>query len=304
MPQFVILEAPSALGLRATGVERLSEALKAAGLQEGLQAYEAGRVDPLPSTPHRDSTTHLLNGDAIRVYSQRLADALVPLLHQQLFPVVLGGDCSILIGATLALRRLGRYGLFFVDGHTDFYQPEAEPSGEVASMDLALISGRGPTLLTDIDGLRPLVRDEDIVAFGSRDAEQAAQDGSQDIRESPIVVYDLADIRSHTLPVAVARGLDHLLKNDLAGVWIHVDADVLDDAVMPAVDYRQPDGLSGDELSVLLRTLLASGRVVGITIAIFNPSLDADGSIARYFVARLVAGLTTPLAGKMNFPQT
>ena len=186
MPQFVIFEAPSALGLRATGVERLPEALKAAGLQEGLQAHYAGRVDPLPSTPHRDSTTHLLNGDEIRVYSQHLADTLVPLLHQQLFPVVLGGDCSILIGATLALRRLGRYGLFFVDGHTDFYQPEAEPSGEVASMDLALISGRGPTLLSDIDGLRPLVRDEDVVAFGSRDAEQVARTAVKTFESLPL----------------------------------------------------------------------------------------------------------------------
>lgn len=43
-------------------------------------------------------------------------------------PIVLGGDCSILLGNLLALRRRGRHGLLFIDGHADFYQPEAEPN--------------------------------------------------------------------------------------------------------------------------------------------------------------------------------
>jgi len=56
-------------------------------------------------------------------------------------PLVLGGDCSILLGTTLALRRRGRFGLLFIDGHADFYQPEVEPKGEAASMDLAFATG-------------------------------------------------------------------------------------------------------------------------------------------------------------------
>lgn len=291
MPHFVILEAPSILGLRPTGVERLPEALKAAGLQEGLHASHAGSIHPLSYHAHRDPTTHLLNGEAICTYSQRLATALMPLVESQLFPVVLGGDCSILIGALLALRHLGRYGLFFLDGHADFYQPEADLHGEVASMELAFVSGRGPALLTDIDGLRPLVRDEDIVAFGSRDREPAAQEGSQDINQFPIEVYDLAQVQKRGITATLRQGLQHLLKNDLVGFWIHLDADVLDDANMPAVDYRLPGGLSFAELSVVLQTLLASGRAVGITITIFNPLLDLDGSIARQFVTSVLAGM-------------
>ena len=50
------------------------------------------------------------------------------------FPIVLGGDCTIVLGSMLALRRRGRYGLFFIDGNADFFQPEAEPNGEGASM--------------------------------------------------------------------------------------------------------------------------------------------------------------------------
>ena len=64
--------------------------------------------------------------------------------------------------------RRGRYGLLFLEGHADFYQPEAEPNGEAASMDLALAHRSRPAVVTDIEGRCPLVRDEDVVVFGRR----------------------------------------------------------------------------------------------------------------------------------------
>lgn len=67
---------------------------------------------------------------------------------------------------------------------------------------------------------------------------------------------------------------------------------MLDDGLMPAVDYRLPGGLQWDELSALLRILMASGQAVGITITIFNPRLDPDGSIAHTFTRSIVAGLS------------
>ena len=70
----------------------------------------------------------------------------------------------------------------------------------------------------------------------------------------------------------------------LGEYWVHLDVDVLDDAVMPAVDYRLPGGLSWTELESVLRTALADERAVGFDVTIFNPRLDPDGSIA----ARLV----------------
>ena len=208
------------------------------------------------------------------------------------FPVVLGGDCSILIGCMLALRRLGQYGLFFIDGHADFYQPEAEPNGEVASMELALVSGRGPDVLADLDGLKPLVQDEDIVAFGYRDTEEQRAHGSQDVRETAIHTFDLAQVRALGSATAAQQALERLQKNQLDGFWIHLDADVLDDGLMPAVDYRLPGGLQWDELSALLRILMASGQAVGITVTIFNPRLDPDGSIVHAFTRSIVAGLS------------
>jgi len=296
LPQFTIIDAPSILGLRPTGVEDLPEALKAAGLMSELRAEYGGRVFPLSYNSERDKSTLLLNPDSIRAFSLQLADAVTFALDKKRFPLVLGGDCSILIGNLLALRRLGKYGLFFIDGHADFYQPQASPTGEVADMDLAIVSGRGPDVLTNIDGLKPLIRDQDIIVFGSRDAEQAASYGSQDVRDTNMHVFDLQHVRKFdTITAAASQAVDILANNELlGGFWIHLDADVLDDSIMPAVDYRLggDGGLSFNELSELLKTLIASGHAVGIDITIFNPRLDLDDSITRRFVSSLVQGLS------------
>ena len=293
MPRFAIIDAPSILGLKPTGVEQLPEALRAAGLQTGLNAEYASFVTPPPYNSKRDPETLLLNPAELRTYAQQLAEAVTRVLEQDKFPIVLGGDCSNLIGCALALRRLGRFGLVFIDGHADFYQPEAEPNGEVASMDLAIVSGRGPDVLTDIDGLKPLMRDEDVVLFGCRDAEQEREYGSQGVRATAIHAFDLERVRSMGIAAAAKQAVEILRKNQLDNFWIHLDADVLDDAIMPAVDYRLAGGLSWDELSTALKVLMTSGQAVGINIGIFNPRLDEDGSIARRFAASLIAGLSS-----------
>ena len=294
MVQFTIIDAPSILGLQPTGVQYLPEALKAAGLMSKLGAEYGGQVSPLGYSPERDKSTLLLNPDSIRAFSIQLADAVTLVLRKKQFPLVLGGDCSILIGNLLALHRLGRYGLFFIDGHADFYQPQASPTGEVADMDLAIVSGRGPDILTNIDGLKPLVQDQDIVVFGYRDAEQSASYGSQDVRDTNMHVFDLQFVRkTGTITAATSQALEKLVNDELDGFWIHLDADVLDDLIMPAVDYRLGGGgLSFSELTELLKTLVDSGRAVGMDITIFNPRLDLDGSITQRFVLSLVQGLS------------
>ncbi len=231
----------------------------------------------------------LLNPRGIADYAVALADAVGAVVDRGEFPVVLGGDCSILLGNLLALRRRGRYGLLFLDGHADFYQPEAEPNGEAASMDLALATGRGPAVVTDIEGRCPLVRDEDVVVYGRRDAADAEAHGSQRIEDTAIAMTDLAAVRAAGVEAAAASAVERLSKTEPGGFWIHLDADVLDDAVMPAVDYRMPEGLSWDELAAVLRA--GGGGAVGIDVTIFNPKLDGDGAIARAFTQALARGL-------------
>jgi len=233
--------------------------------------------DPLP-----DAATSVLNLHSIRDFSVRLAERISFSLDLSHFPLVLGGDCSIILGPLLALRRLGRYGLLFMDGHADFYSPASEPNGEVASMDLAIATGRGPAELTQLAGDGPLVREEDVVLFGYRDAEIASEHGSPDVRETAIDIIDIERIHELGASAAAEHALVTLEQADVTGFWIHLDADIMNDDIMPAVDYRMSGGLWPEELGSALRIMLESRLVVGMDVTIYNPSFDdLERSAAR-----------------------
>jgi arginase len=291
MNRYAIVEAPSILGLKPTGVERLPAVLLEHGLADQLNARRAGRVVPAAAyDAKRDPQTLMLNAPGIAEYSVQLADAVADVIGRGEFPILLGGDCSIVLGSTLALRRRGRYGLLFIDGHADFYQPEALTSGEAASMDLAFATGRGPEVLTNLEGLRPLVRDEDVVAFGFRDAQEQREYGSQPLPRE-LLALELSEVRSLGAKHAAQRAIEHIAAKPVQGFFIHLDADVVSDALMPAVDYRMADGLSWDELCTVLQTALASGRAVGIEVTIYNPALDPDGASGRALARTLIEAL-------------
>jgi arginase len=259
---WTVLDAPSNLGLRPLtpgvepGARRLADALRGCGLVERLGAVDAGRVQAPPWTEL------FANRAQIPAYTQKLAARLGELLRAGAKPLVLGGDCSILLGAMLALRRRGRYGLAFVDGHVDF---RTEDVDAVAGEDLAVVTGRAEDALADIDGLRPYMRDEDVVALGDR---------SGDPLPPTIRAIRLDALRAGEWAVPDAP------------YWVHVDADVLR---LDAVDSPQPDGLSFDELADLVRRLV-TGPVVGMQVTIFDPDKDLGGSAAGALTDCLVRG--------------
>jgi arginase len=258
----IVLDAPSNLGLRAPspgvepGCRRLCEALRACGLVSRLAAADGGRVEAPPWVEL------YANRARIPEYTVVLADRVGALLDSGERPLVLGGDCSILLGAMLALRRRGRYGLAFVDGHLDF---RVEDVGAVAGEDLAVVTGRAEDALADIDGLRPYVLDGDVVAYGEREGEPIAES---------VRVIDLDALRGGEWALPPVP------------YWLHVDADVL---AIDAVDSPAPGGLSFDELAALLARL-APGAV-GVQVTVFDPDLDPDGSIAEAVTDSLVRGL-------------
>ena len=288
----LIIEVPSPLGLRPDGVEAAPSALRQAGLHAGLGPAGAVRIDVPPYCDVRDPATGLLNPREIAAVALDLGAAVSAALDGGRFPIVLGGDCSILLGPMLALRRRGRYGLVFIDGHADFQHPSDE-AGEVASLDLALVTGRGPGLLADLDGLRPLVQDEDVALLGYRVFGDNDHVLDEHVRETPITVIDQPEIREHGAASTIARALASVTRPGIEGFWVHLDVDVLDDDLMPAVDYRHPGGLTWEEAAEILRGLLGAGGARGLEVTIFNPRLDADGSLAQ----RLSGLITTAVPG-------
>ena len=157
-------------------------------------------------------------------------------------------------------------------------------------MDLAFATGHGPALLTDLEGRRPLVRASDAVAFAYRDAEDQAQYGSQPL-PMELKAFDLAEVRRRGAAAAAHAAVEHLTRDGIAGFFVHLDADCLDDAIMPAVDYRIPDGLSWQELETVLALAIGSGKGVGLEITIYNPALDPDGTAGRGLVECLARAL-------------
>lgn len=291
--------APSALGLRPTGVEEGGIALVQAGLVERLKARDVQVIAPPPYRDAIDSHERMRNLPELCAYAKTIGEMLGERLKVGEFPVVLGGDCSILLGSMLALRRQGRHGLLFLDGHADFYTPETSPTGEAADMDLALVTGRGPSLLTNIDGLRPLVRDEDVVAFGHRDADEAHDHGALSLDRTAITSIDLQRIKKEGLKSLVTEALA-IVTRHTTGFWTHLDVDVLSDVEMPAVDYLMPEGLSFAELRESLSTILASPSALGIEITIFNPRLDPDGVLAQRLVDLIAAALQSRICEVAN----
>lgn len=131
------------------------------------------------------------------------------------------------------------------------------------------------------------MREEDVVALGEREDDPE----TDDVLNTDIAVLDLAAVREVGVAVAARHAIARFERNKLDGFWVHLDADVLDGEVMPAVDSPQPDGLSRDELVEMLKLLLASELAVGIGVIIFDPDLELDGKLASAFAGDLVAAL-------------
>ncbi|MDF2710565.1 arginase family protein [Nonomuraea muscovyensis] len=288
--KLVVLDAPSNLGLRppapgtVPGCYKAPWALRDAGLLGRLGAEDAGAVVPPRYVATWQPGDGVRNGPAIAAYAGRLAERITGLRDSGRFPVVLGGDCSILLGAAVALRRAGRYGVAYLDAHSDFRHLGNSPHvGAAAGEDLALATGRGDDYLTDIDGLRPYVREEDVMVLGLRDEEDLGDFAGTGIRS--VRADEIGDDT-----VDEARKV--LVRDELDGFWIHVDADVLDPSVLRAVDSPTPGGLDADRLARLLRGLLRLPGAAGLQLTVFDPDLDEDGSQAAVLVDILAAALT------------
>ncbi|BCJ60573.1 hypothetical protein Jiend_39950 [Micromonospora endophytica] len=224
-------------------------------------------------------------------YSVALADRIGSVIDRGEFPLVLGGDCSILLGSALAMHRLGeavggRIGLVFVDGHSDFRHPgNASYVGAAAGEDLALVTGRGQADLAAIEGRRPYFRDIDVVVLGIR-----AQDEYRlDLQAAGIITRPVPALRAEGAARTAQWAHEQLA--DCAGYWVHVDVDVLDPAVMPAVDAPDPGGIAFAELEILLAGLVDTPHCLGVELTVFDPDYDPDGGYAAEIVNTVVAGL-------------
>ena len=287
---WTVLGAPFDSSGAGRGEERAPDALRAAGLREVFGAADAGDVAPPLRNPQRDPESGIVAYAELRVSSQALRAAVADALTRGERPLVLGGDCSLLVGAVAGARdAVGRVGLWFVDGHADYLDGRSSPTGEAADMDLAMLTGDSQGLVWQA-GEGPLVEPAAVVILGHRPS-SLSPDVALELERVPAAI---ARVSAEEIATAGPAEVGRRWAQALAGrgpAWLHLDLDALDEAALPAVTYQQPRGLDWDAFVSLTRPLLASAGLVGVSVADFNPDLDEEGRHARRVVAALARAL-------------
>jgi arginase len=293
-----LISAPSNLGLRppqpraVPGTSKAPEALREAGLYTRMASHgatDAGVV--LPGRYVDDAKAGVprsRNQEALVDHAWRLAARIGAQLDAGNAPLVLGGDCSLLIGAGLALSTRGRYGLVHLDGHTDFRHPgNSAKCFSIAGEDLAAAVGLHWPAIADLDGRSPYFRPDDTVHAGCRDDDTFAAEARGVIAQ----VIPASRIRQAGAAEIAASVLATVDRDELDGYWVHLDVDILDPGEMPAVDSPSPGGLEPGELTGLLAAL--APRAAGAQVTVFDPDLDPDGGYASILTEILATGLAS-----------
>lgn len=289
-----LLSAPSNLGLRppepgsVPGAAKAPEALRDAGLFTRFAALGASDSGVVLAGRYIDDDAtrpagRVRNERAMIDHSQRLAARIGAAIDRGEAPLVIGGDCAILLGAGLATARRGGVGLVHIDGHTDFRHPgNSDECASVAGEALAAAVGKHWPAVADIDGLGPLFAPERTAHIGHRvDDEEQEEVRGLIGRVTPAAdVVSLGAARIGAQSAAVAG----------PAYWLQLDVDVLDPTVMPAVDSPDAGGIGSAELTALLREL--APHAIGASITVFDPDLDPDGRYARLLVEILTDGLS------------
>jgi arginase len=267
----------------------MPRALVESGLLDALPL--AGRTTlPEPSyVSDPDSVSGIRNHQEIIRFTGDLDRAITESLKAGRFPVVIGGDCSVLLGPAVSLRRLGRFALVHFDGHNDFGHEGnwGKPYASVAGADLAIVTGRGPRTLTDIGGLRPYFLDEDVFQLGEKADAHSASYPFKDFPRTSVHRMPLSQVKAEGIDAVTSQIGTMIAAAPVKGFWLHVDVDVIDSALMPAVDSPENCGLSWAEFDAALGEFLRDPKLVGLNIGIFDPELDTSGEHARRLAAIL-----------------
>ena len=295
---WVLVGAPLDCSGTGRGEARAPAALRDAGLGQRTGVRDAGDVDATVDDPNRDARTGVIGFEHICRASSEIYSAVAAVLDEGGKPLVVGGDCTVLVGALAAAKeRLGRVGLAFVDGHFDFFGGETSPSGEAADMDLAFVTGYGPEGLVDLAGPPPIAEPGDVVVMGHRADPEEGDPREADLVDERVQLVEAPAIKRGD-PERLGRYVAERLEAQAGRFWVHFDVDVFDQEEMPAVTYPLPDGLGWEHAEALLRPLVGSRRLVGLSVADFVPDKDTDGRYARRLVD-LVAGLFAPRPAKI-----
>jgi arginase len=269
---------------------RAAEALRDAGLEGAFGERDVGRTDfALPSPdPARAAGSGLMNEVALLAMVDTLREHVGAVLAADRFPIVYGGECSVLLGAVTGLRdHHSRAGLVFVDGHEDTTPLDVSPDGEAANMEVGLLLGiTGQLAPAHLRRHLPALEPAALAVLGPRDHALRRTLNLASLADRGVLLRGYEAIAAD--PARIAREAVEHVRQSSPAWWLHTDLDVLAQDIFTAGrvpdDEEEPGGLDWSQLTELTLAALACGGCAGWSIAIYDPEQDPDGTEARRII--------------------
>lgn len=296
--KIAIIGAPTSAAAHAPGHERAPAALRAAGIVQFLQA--AG----FEVTDMGDCKTQLSQPDPEHPRARNIPPLVAALnelrphvevaIKSGALPLILGGDCSIVLATVAGARRYYRHvGLIYMDRDADLNVPATTLSGNVDGMAISHLVGRGAPELIRFWGEPPLVREPDIVLFG---VDRLDAPEKLVLDRTPIRRYLGDDIRRTGVTAAAESAIARMQGGQHEFV-LHLDLDAISGNDFRASTYGAGDGgMSLADTQKAMAIFAARPNMVALEVSTYNPTLDPDGSAAKVLVELLVGILTVRLA--------
>jgi arginase len=295
MTEWVMIGVPSSAGAHHAGQELAPDALRAAGLttrlrSAGVHVTDAGNLPGAVFVPDRDSRGARNLREVVRVATE-VADAVAGVVASGRLPLVIGGDCTITIGAVAGLLRSHPdAALAYVDGDADLSFPGDGNSEVLDSMGISHLLGRGAPELTGLDGRQPpLLAPGRLAILGSDprettdDRRSYLADAGVSFQEGPAFSADPAAAAGKALAALAGAGQ----------VLVHFDIDVVDSGDLPLGNFpHYGSGVTLDDALAGIRVLRSSPQFAGLVLTEVNPTHDPAGSE----LDRLAGGLASALA--------
>jgi arginase len=294
--KIALIGAPSSAAAFLAGSEKAPAALRAAGLVEKLQNAGYEVVDHGDCAPRLfaddDEHRRARNLPAIVAGLNDLKARAEVAIKSGALVLVLGGDCSQVIGLLTGARRYYKnISLLWFDRDADLNTPASTPSGRIDGMVVANIIGKGAPELTRFWGDGALVREPDVLLFGLERLDPPEQEF---LTRSPMRHTYLADIQRQGAAKSAQDALTQL-HADTREFVVHLDTDVLDVSELPSVNVPGTAGLRVADARTILQEIAKKKNLLALDIAQYNPDRDSDGAGAKKLVDLLVDVLTARL---------
>jgi arginase len=294
MTEWVLIGVPTSAGAHHAGQDRAPAALRAAGLIERLSAAGLAITDAgdLPGAIFSadQAAPQGRNLPAVVKVAADVADAVAEVKAARRLPFVVGGDCTITIGAVAGAKRADpETGLIYFDGDADLGQPGDGGSGIFDSMGISHLLGRGAPELTGLGGAVPLLAADRLAILGC-DPRETSDEGRRwlaslrvPLFEAPVFIPD---------PAATARQALAAVARPPAGTLVHFDVDVIDSGDLPLANFpHYGSGVRLEHAASCLATLCADATFAGLVLTEINPTHDPAGTELDRLIEALASAL-------------